>query len=108
MCAGGAAKKVTKSAGIHHDNAEFVRVAAGCSCNTLQHNKPARKINVQFQHLLAASRFLSPASPFACPADEKSFQTDYRTGGYGFTVAVILKTVVAGSVFAVMVIDLVC
>ncbi len=44
---------------------------------------------MQFQHLLAASRFLTPAKPFNSPEDEKAFRKAYLRGGYGFAVAVM-------------------
>jgi len=45
---------------------------------------------VQFQHLLTASRFLTPATAFNSPSDERSFRAEYIRGGYGFAVAVML------------------
>ncbi|MFK7967065.1 MAG: sensor histidine kinase [Burkholderiaceae bacterium] len=45
---------------------------------------------MQFQHLLTASRFLTPAAAFRSPSDERSFRADYIRGGYGFATAVML------------------
>lgn len=45
---------------------------------------------MKFHHLQAASRFLTPARPFDSARDEKAFQSDYLSGGYGFAVAVMI------------------
>ncbi|MGH1357817.1 MAG: sensor histidine kinase [Burkholderiaceae bacterium] len=57
---------------------------------------------MQFQHLLTASRFLTPARPFVLPEDEQAFRSAYRKGGYGFAVAVMfVGTIMAFAFIAI-------